>query len=125
MKIALPTRNGKIDDHFGHCEMYTVISLSENKKIESTEILNTPKGCGCKSEIAEELSKMGVTVMLAGNMGMNAVQKITCAGIEVYRGCSGEINDVVEAFLKNELTDSGVACDQHQRQHQHRQDCQH
>jgi len=26
-KIALPTRNGAVDDHFGHCECYTIFTL--------------------------------------------------------------------------------------------------
>ena len=30
-KIALPTRNGLIDDHFGHCEFYTIFIVDEEK----------------------------------------------------------------------------------------------
>lgn len=125
MKIAVPTRNGKVDDHFGHCETYTLLSVSDNNTIESTENYNALPGCGCKSGIANELSKKGVNVMLAGNMGANAVQKITATGIQVFRGCSGNVEDVVEAFLKNEVSDSGESCQQHQHHHEHGQNCQH
>ena len=28
-KIAIPTREGMVDDHFGHCAYYTVVTLDE------------------------------------------------------------------------------------------------
>ena len=125
IKIAVPTRNGKIDDHFGHCEYYTIISLSENNVIEKTESFKAPQGCGCRSGIAHELRNIGVGIMLAGNMGMGAFEKITSTGIKVYRGCSREVSEVVDTFLKNELTDSGESCRQHQHHHEHGGDCRH
>ena len=38
MLIALPTRDGKIDDHFGHCDHYTVVTV-ENGKVVATDTL--------------------------------------------------------------------------------------
>ena len=32
MKIALPTRDGQIDSHFGHCAYYTIFTI-ENGQI--------------------------------------------------------------------------------------------
>ena len=29
MKLAVPTRGGIVDNHFGHCEAYTVFSIDE------------------------------------------------------------------------------------------------
>ena len=49
--IAIPTRDGIVDDHFGHCAYYT-------------------EGCVCKSNIASGMQEMGITLMLAGNMGI-------------------------------------------------------
>ena len=28
--IAIPTRDGMVDDHFGHCAYYTVVTLDDN-----------------------------------------------------------------------------------------------
>jgi len=113
MKVAVPTRGNMVDDHFGHCEMYTVFTVNENLKIENTEILPSPQGCGCKSNIASVFKQMGVTVMLAGNMGGGALNVLNSHGIKVYRGCSGNVNQLVEAYLKNEIADSGIGCDHH------------
>ena len=29
MKVAIPTRNNVVDDHFGHCEYYTIFTISD------------------------------------------------------------------------------------------------
>lgn len=112
MKIAVPTRDGRIDDHFGHCAYYTIYTV-EGKQIQSKETLPSPEGCGCKSNIAYDLQAMGVTVMLAGNMGNGALNKLQGCGITVVRGCSGTVDEVLNAYLYGFIVDSGVACNAH------------
>ena len=68
MKIAVPTRDGKVDDHFGHCAYYTIFEVIGGK-VTNVSKMASPEGCGCKSGIAPVLRQMGVAVMLAGNMG--------------------------------------------------------
>lgn len=113
MKIALPTRDGIIDDHFGHCDHYTIVSLDDDQNITGKEAMDSPEGCGCKSDIAPVLAKAGVKVMLAGNMGEGAVKILTTNGIKVVRGCSGPIDDVVAQYLAGDLKDNQIACDHH------------
>lgn len=113
MKIAVPTRGTSIDSHFGHCEKYTIFTVDENRKIINDETLPSPQGCGCKSNIAAILQQMGVTVMLAGNMGDGALNVLGMNGIEVYRGNSGDARQVCEDFLQGKITDSGEGCHAH------------
>jgi len=117
MKVAVPTRGNVVDDHFGHCEMYTVFTVDENSKIEKAEILPSPQGCGCKSNIASVLKEMGVSVMLAGNMGNGALNVLNSQGIQVFRGCQGDVRQLVETFLKGYVFDSGIGCQQHEHHH--------
>ena len=65
MKIAIPTRENAVDNHFGHCEYYTILTVGQDNQILSSETIPSPQGCGCKSNIAGELENMGVSVMLA------------------------------------------------------------
>lgn len=90
MKVAIPTRNNVVDDHFGHCEYYTIFTISEDKLIVCTEIQASPEGCGCKSNIASVLEEKGVELMLAGNMGEGAKHTLEDHHIRVIRGCSGQ-----------------------------------
>ncbi len=121
MKIAVPTRGNQVDDHFGHCETYTVFTVGKNHEIEKTELQPSPQGCGCKSDIAGILQKQGVKVMLAGNMGQGAYNILVQHGIEVYRGCNGNVHELTQAFLRGQIDDSGVGCahhDHHEEGHQ-------
>lgn len=115
MKIALPTRQNHIDSHFGHCEYYTVFTVDgTSKEIIGQDTIQSPEGCGCKSNIASVLSKMGVTVMLAGDMGEGALQVLNSAGIQVLRGCSGDVREVAQKWLSGDLEDSGESCRSHE-----------
>lgn len=117
MKIAIPTRNNRVDNHFGHCELYTIITVSDKKDILNKEIFTPPQGCGCKSDLVSIFREKGVTTMLAGSMGAGAINKITSAGIDLYRGCSGEIEEVTKAFLSGQIVDSGDTCHHHHHGH--------
>ena len=113
MKIAIPTRDGSIDDHFGHCEYYTIYTADEKNQVVKKEILKSPPGCGCKSSIVGDLSEIGVSVMLAGNMGQGAYNLLESYGIQVLRGCTGSVDNLVIDYLKGALADSKITCREH------------
>ncbi len=116
MKIALPTKGTNVDDHFGHCEKYTLFTIDDNKKITLSQELPSPQGCGCKSNIASILQEQGVSVLLAGNMGDGALRVLNMHGIEVFRGNSGDARQVAEAYLQGKVIDSGDGCQAHGNQ---------
>lgn len=116
MLIALPTRDGKIDDHFGHCDHYTVVTV-ENGKVVATDTLASPEGCGCKSDIAPTMARMGIRLLLAGNMGEGAQNVLRANGIQVIRGCQGPIEDVLADYLAGKLVDTQITCDHHDCDH--------
>jgi len=119
MKIALPSRQNMIDGHFGHCEYFTVFTINDSKEIISQETVASPAGCGCKSNIAYVLADMGVSLLIAGNMGECAVNVLQNAGINVLRGCSGDVKETTLKWLEGSLTDSGDTC------HEHEHGCHH
>ena len=97
--IAIPTRDGMVDDHFGHCAYYTVVTLDEQNQVVKQERLDSPEGCGCN------------------NMGMGAYNKLSAHGIAVIRGCQGKVDDILKAYLNSELKDSLESCDHHDCDH--------
>ncbi len=125
MKIALPTRGNLIDDHFGHCESFTVFTINGNDEIENREVIPSANGCGCKSGIATVLKQKGVEIMLAGNMGEGAENVLESNDIAVFRGCSGNPEEITKAFLRGELDDSGESCAHHHGEGGHDHQCQH
>ncbi len=112
IKIAVASRDNQVDDHFGHCQYFTVFTI-QNKKVVNKEILHSPDGCGCKSNITVTLNEKNVTEMLAGTIGQGAISKLNAAGISVIRGCSGGIDSLLDDYLAGKLSDSGQVCSQH------------
>jgi len=130
MKIAVPvTRNNQIDDHFGHCEFYSVFTISEKNVITEVKTIPSVQGCGCKSNIAHILAEDGVTVMLAGGIGGGAINVLNNSGIEVIRGCSGNASELVKQFVAGLVVDSGESCKTHEQHHgeghEHEHVCNH
>jgi len=126
MKIAVPvTKENQIDSHFGHCESYNVFTISEKNEITSVKNVESPQGCGCKSNIASVLASDDVTIMLAGGIGGGAITVLNNSGIEVIRGCSGDAIEVVKLYLSGLVEDSGSSCSQHEAHHQNGQACNH
>lgn len=118
MKIAAPSRDGQIDEHFGHCKEYLVFTVT-GKELISEAIIPSKEGCGCKSGIAVDLAAAGVTHLVAGNMGAGALRVLGSHGITVIRGASGDARMAVEAFVNGEIADSGVGCGGHSGEEGH------
>ncbi len=111
-KIAIPTKKEFIDGHFGHASEFTVFTIND-RQILDKELVQSDKGCGCKSNIIQELKERGVSIMLAGNMGEGAYQKLSFTGLEVFRGCKGKAEEIVNTYLNKGLQDQDILCASH------------
>lgn len=112
MKIAIPTSGSIVNDHFGQSEAFTIYTLDEQQNIAHQEVMPAEKGCGCKTNLAGDLVAKGVKVLLAGNMGQGAINKLNSTGIEVFRGFSGEAEEVLKKYLAGDKGTTYV-CDHH------------
>lgn len=112
MKIAVPTKDGNVDAHFGHCSYYSIYTV-EGGDIVAEETLASPAGCGCKSGIAGELARAGVRTMIAGNMGEGAVRVLGSFGIGVLRGAQGSAKQAALDYLAGKIADAGANCAGH------------
>jgi predicted Fe-Mo cluster-binding NifX family protein len=52
-------------------------------------------------------------------MGTGALNVLNRHGIEVVRGCTGDVNQLVETYLTGTVSDSGVGCDHHDHEEGH------
>ncbi|MCF0206306.1 MAG: dinitrogenase iron-molybdenum cofactor biosynthesis protein [Bacteroidales bacterium] len=113
--VVIPTRDGGfVDEHFGHCEYFTLYKVDDEKKtILSKERLDSPEGCGCKSNIIHTFLEKEVDVMLAGGIGGGAVAMLESSGIGVFNGCCGNTDEVVMQFLNGQVCSQGACCSAH------------
>ena len=110
-KVAIPvSENNEVEDHFGHCDYYNIYTISDDNSVMSVEELPSEEGCGCKSNIASVLANQGVEVMLAGGIGAGAINVLNRSNISVVRGCSGDVEILIDQYLNNLIEDSGESC---------------
>lgn len=109
MKICI-TAQGKdvesqVDPRFGRCQNFIVVDTETG---EARAMDNTNKdgmgGVGIQS--GQMMAENGVKVVLTGNVGPNAFQTLTAAGIEIITGVSGKVEDAIEKYKKGEYTSS-------------------
>lgn len=118
-KVAIPiNENNHVDDHFGHCKYYEIYTFSDDNKILDIKTLPSEEGCGCKSNIASVLAGEGVQLMLAGGIGAGAINVLNKWGIDVIRGCSGDVETLLQHYIAGLVNDSGVTCTEHGAAHE-------
>ncbi len=93
-----------MDPRFGRCPFFVVVdldSMSENSLPNS----NVMASSGAGIQAAQEIAKQGVSALITGNIGPNAMQTLSAAKIDVYQHQGGgSVKDVVEKFQRGELT---------------------
>jgi len=114
MKIAVPlTNENQISNHFGESDYFGVYTISEKNEITDIHTLESPEGCGCSSDIADQLASDGVSIFLAAGMGGGAYNRFTRTGISVVRGRSGDAAEAVMEYLAGNIEDMGSSCHRH------------
>lgn len=111
MKFAVPTNNGQLCLHFGHCEIFTFIEVDEeSKKItKQEEVVPPPHEPGI---LPPWIAKNGVDVIIAGGMGKRAKDLFLHEGIKVFVGAqSGTPQELVNEYLQGSLKLGINACD--------------
>jgi len=110
-KIALACEdnqglNGQISQHFGRCPNYLIVDV-EGTEIKKTDIISNPYFDNhVPGMVPKFISEQGVNIMIAGGMGPRAIDMFSNFGIEVVTGAIGNAGNVLQAYLKGEI--SGV-----------------
>jgi len=106
MKIAVSSTGGSLDDQIdprlGRCSYFLIVD-SETMKFEA--IPNTASGAmsGAGIQAAQLVANRGVQTVLTGNVGPNAFQALSSAGISIITGVFGTVREAVEKFKSGQL----------------------
>jgi ATP-binding protein involved in chromosome partitioning len=111
LRIAVPTAEGHLCAHFGHCEQFALLDVdSDNKTIlKTTMLVPPPHEPGL---LPTWLQERGVDVIIAGGMGSRAQELFLGKGIHVVTGASQEVPaKVVADYLTGVLKTGTNVCD--------------
>ena len=94
MKIAMPVHGGKLSQHFGHSEQFSLFEI-EDQSIRSREDVTPP--AHEPGVLPRWLREHGVTVVISGGMGHRAQLIFEEAGIHVICGAPSETPESIVA----------------------------
>lgn len=91
-----------VDPRFGRCKYFLIIDV-ETMEVHSISNDNLMASGGAGIQAAQLVAKTGVNTVITGNIGPNAFQTLSAAGVKVITGGSGNINDVITKFKNGEI----------------------
>jgi len=92
----------QVDPRFGRCP-YFVIADSETMQFEAVPNLASSAMGGAGIQAAQTIASKGAKVVITGNVGPNAFQALSAAGIKIVIGACGTVREVVEKYKRGEL----------------------
>jgi predicted Fe-Mo cluster-binding NifX family protein len=111
MRIAIPVTEGKLSEHFGHCQQFAIIDVdSHSKHIKSQALVDPPPHQ--PGVLPKWLAGMHVEMIIAGGMGRRAQELFAQNGIEVVVGApDNDPEQLVKQYLTGQLQCGQNICD--------------
>jgi len=107
--FAVPTVDGKLCQHFGHCEKFAIVEIQDDIVVRE-EYINPP---GHQPGVYPKfLADHGVEVIISGGMGQRAQDIFTQNSIEVCVGVNSDSpKQLVKQYLEDQLETGKNLCD--------------
>jgi len=102
MKIAIPTWNGRVSPVFDTASRLLVVEGDEERECSRFETDISEHFLPSKSM---RLAGLGIDTLICGAISRPLAYMITTAGIKLIPWISGQVEEVVQAFLTNTLFD--------------------
>lgn len=109
LRIAVPTADGLLCNHFGHCEKFVLVDVLGSEIQNRTEATPPPHEPGL---LPRWLADQGVGLVIAGSMGQRAVSLFEERGIRVLTGApADDPQNLVRRYLEGTLVCGANVCD--------------
>ena len=106
MKIAVtalgPDMSSKVDPRFGRAQYFLFID-TEKMELESFHNAGKDAMHGAGIQSGQLMNDKGVSAVITGQVGPNAFQTLSAAGIKIYKSGEGTIKEAVENFKAGRL----------------------
>jgi predicted Fe-Mo cluster-binding NifX family protein len=107
----------QLSGHFGRCPYYTLVDV-EGSEIKGVNVIENPYfNNHVPGQVPHFIKDQNANVMIAGGMGPRAIDLFSSFGIEVATGISGQVSDILTAYLSGKVSGT-VACG-----HDHEESC--
>lgn len=107
MKLAVCAQGegleAQVDQRFGRCSYFVVVEAETGEAIKSLPNSGMSAAGGAGMQSARLLSQEGVEAVAVGHVGPNAAAALKAAGIAVYGGVSGTVQQTWQLFREGRL----------------------
>ncbi|MBD3160153.1 MAG: dinitrogenase iron-molybdenum cofactor biosynthesis protein [Candidatus Lokiarchaeota archaeon] len=93
-----------IDPRFGRCTYFIIVD-TDSMDVNAVKNRAASATGGAGIQAAQTVASKGAEVVITGAVGPNAHSALQSSGIRILTGASGTVNDAIEAFKGDELTE--------------------
>jgi len=91
-----------VDPRFGRCPYFIIVDL-ETMRFEAVPNMASGAIGGAGIQAAQIVASKGVKVVITGNVGPNAFQALSAAGIKIVTGAYETVREAIEKYKRGEL----------------------
>ncbi len=110
MKVAVSSSgknlDSQIDPRFGRCAYFIIVN-TDDMIFEAFDNEAIALGGGAGIQSSQFVASKGVGAIITGNVGPNAVQTLSAAGVEIFMGQTGSVREAVEKYRKGDIKPQG------------------
>lgn len=117
MKIAMPKNGEMLNQHFGQSRSFLIVTLDKGEIVDRQEISSETLQHN-HAGLSGLFLMQGVSLVITGGIGGPALQALQEKGLQVIKGASGPLEEVLARYMDGQLQDQNVTCS-HQGEHQH------
>ncbi len=109
--------DAQMSAHFGRCPYYSLVDV-EGEEVKDVSVVENPYfNNHVPGQVPQFIGQQNANVMIAGGMGPRAIGIFESLGIGVVTGVGGKVGNVLQAYLKGEISGT-VHC-----AHDHKDSC--
>lgn len=113
-RILIPVidSNGdQISEHFGRAPFFAIISINaEGTILEKTVHPNTGEHSGGRGHAHDNVHRLNPNVIIVAGMGPRGIRSFQSQNIPVLRASTASIDELVTAYLNNQLDELTEGC---------------
>jgi predicted Fe-Mo cluster-binding NifX family protein len=112
MKIAITSSgdnlDSQMDPRFGRCQYFVIVD-PDTMDFEAMQNESAMASGGAGIQAAQTIVNVGINAVITGNVGPNAFEVLSAAGIETMTGASGTVRHALELYKSGSLQSAAGA----------------